>query len=44
MYGTDVYVREEDLETARELLMPTDVLDEDAVEADTTDEGEANEP
>lgn len=48
MYGTDVYVREEDLETARELLMPADVLDEDdatdedAVETDTTDEGEAD--
>ena len=30
IYGTDVYVRPEDLETARELLAPTDVPLEDA--------------
>jgi hypothetical protein len=38
MYGTDVFVREEDLETARELLTPVDT---DEAEAEETTEEEA---
>ena len=37
MYGTDVFVRAEDLETARELLTPADV---NAIEETESDEGE----
>jgi hypothetical protein len=40
MYGTDVYVRPEDLETARELLTPVDVEDED-VENEEENEADA---
>ena len=36
MYGTDVYVREEELETARELLTPVDIDEQD--EQDMTEE------
>jgi len=38
MYGTDVFVREEDLETAKELLTPVDA---DEAEAEETTEEEA---
>jgi hypothetical protein len=38
MYGTDVFVREEDLEAARELLTPVDT---DEAEAEETTEEEA---
>ena len=38
MYGTDVFVREEDLETARELLAPVDA---DEAEGEETTEEEA---
>lgn len=37
MYGTDVYVREADLETARELLTPVDT-DEETVEQESPEE------
>ena len=37
MYGTDVYVRVEDLETAKELLTPADT---EAIEENESDEGE----
>ncbi len=42
MYGTDVYVRAEDLEAAKELLMPTDAdaAVEDEAEDAASDEGE----
>ena len=38
MYGTDVFVREEDLETAQELLTPVDEIPEDGEE--TVEQGE----
>ena len=38
MYGTDVFVREEDLETAKELLTPVDA---DEAETEETTEEEA---
>lgn len=42
MYGTSIYVRAEDLETARELIAPVDAA---TLEEDTTaeNEGEASE-
>lgn len=42
MYGTDVYVPEEQLETAKALLMPVDAIDE-ADEADDAEEQHADE-
>ena len=41
MYGTDVFVREEDLETAQELLTPVDEIPEDGEEAVEQGEEEA---
>ena len=38
MYGTDVFVREQDLETAQELLTPVDEIPEDGEE--TVEQGE----
>lgn len=53
MYGTEVYVPEDQLETAKELLTPVDAVDEqeeqddateqDAVGSDASDEGESDE-
>ena len=41
MYGTDVFVREEDLETAQELLTPVDESAEDGEETLEQSEEEA---
>ena len=41
IYGTDVFVREEDLETAQELLTPVDEIPEDGEEAVEQGEEEA---
>ena len=41
MYGTDVFVREEDLETAQELLTPVDESAEDGEETVEQSEEEA---
>ena len=41
MYGTDVFVREEDLETAQELLTPVDESAEDGEETIEQSEEEA---
>ena len=35
MYGTDVFVRPEDIETARELLTPVEIDEEEAADEET---------